>query len=250
MISELLNSSFIQKLKAEKAILTLSIAASLLLIAKEYFGSAFQIYPLLEFFHADTLLRVFQYHPQAHFYKQLYWLFGCYLFYLLLPIVFVISNSQKMKEVGWKLTIPKQHIKIYLFLALIIIPVIIIAATTKRFQQTYPFFHFNPIVNTPKQFLIWEIGYMLQFVAVEFFFRGFLLFSFAKFIGSSAVYVSLIPYCMIHFGKPLPETIGAIVAGVVLGKMALESKSILPGIVIHCMVGCCMDCLSMYYKFG
>jgi membrane protease YdiL (CAAX protease family) len=90
---------------------------------------------------------------------------------------------------------------------------------------------------------------MLQFVAVEFFFRGFLLFGLARFIGPYAVYVAVIPYCMIHFGKPLPETIGAIIAGIVLGKMALASKSIFPGILIHCLVGCLMDCLSTYYKY-
>lgn len=33
---------------------------------------------------------------------------------------------------------------------------------------------------------------------------------------------------MIHFEKPLPETIGAIIAGLALGMMAIRSKSIIP----------------------
>lgn len=246
---EMIVASFKQKLKDEKPILALTITASLLLIAKDYFGSAFQIYPLLEFFKFNTLLNNFKYNQDAHFYKQLYWLFGCYLFYLILPMCYVIMSKSKLSEVGWKLTIPKKHLSIYVSLAFIIVPVIIIAATTEKFQNTYPFFKFNPLIHRWQDFAIWETGYMFQFVAVEFFFRGFLLFGLARIIGPYAVYVAVIPYCMIHFGKPLPETIGAIIAGIVLGKMALASKSIFPGILIHCLVGCLMDCLSIYHKY-
>jgi len=241
--------SILQKINEEKPIISISVAACLLLIAKEYFGNAFQIYPVIEFFQFKKLFSLFYNNPNAHFYKQLYWLLGCYVFYLLLPMALVRGSSKKLSEVGWKFSIPKKHINIYLILAIAIIPVIIIAATTERFQHTYPFFKFNPALHSWQQFFVWEIGYMFQFVAVEFFFRGFLLFSFARIIGPSAVYVALLPYCMIHFGKPLPETIGAIVAGIVLGKMALASKSIVPGILIHCMVGLLMDSLSVYHKF-
>jgi membrane protease YdiL (CAAX protease family) len=249
MILDFLNGTLFQNLKSEKPIISLSIVACLLLIAKDYFGSAFQIYPILSFLGCKDLLHLFNHSADAHFYKQLYWLLGCYLFYLIIPIGFKAFGKTKLSEIGWKLNIPKKHISVYLFLAIIILPVIIIAATTERFQNTYPFFKFNPAFHSWQQFILWETGYMLQFVAVEFFFRGFLLFGFARFIGPSAVYVALIPYCMIHFGKPLPETIGAIIAGIVLGKMALASKSIFPGILIHCMVGCLMDCLSIYHKF-
>lgn len=246
---EMINASFKQKLKAEKPIIALTIVVCMLLIAKDYFGSAFQIFPILEFINFNTLLNTFTYSPNAHFYKQLYWLFGCYLFYLILPMCYVTLSNNKLSEVGWKLTIPKKHLSIYVCLGLIIVPVIIIAATTEKFQNTYPFFKFNPLIHSWQHFAIWETGYMLQFVAVEFFFRGFLLFGLARFIGPYAVYVAVIPYCMIHFGKPLPETIGAIIAGIVLGKMALASKSIFPGILIHCLVGCLMDCLSTYHKY-
>ncbi len=245
----MINASFKQKLKAEKPIIALTIVVCMLLIAKDYFGSAFQIFPILEFINFNTLLNTFTYSPNAHFYKQLYWLFGCYLFYLILPMCYVTLSNNKLSEVGWKLTIPKKHLSIYVCLGLIIVPVIIIAATTEKFQNTYPFFKFNPLIHSWQHFAIWETGYMLQFVAVEFFFRGFLLFGLARFIGPYAVYVAVIPYCMIHFGKPLPETIGAIIAGIVLGKMALASKSIFPGILIHCLVGCLMDCLSTYHKY-
>ena len=53
---------------------------------------------------------------------------------------------------------------------------------------------------------------------------------------------------MIHFGKPFPETVGAIVAGLVLGTMALRSKSIIPGICVHFTIAIGMDLLSLWQQ--
>ena len=53
---------------------------------------------------------------------------------------------------------------------------------------------------------------------------------------------------MIHFGKPFPETLGAIVAGLVLGTMALRSKSIVPGICVHFTIAIGMDLLSLWQQ--
>ena len=38
-------------------------------------------------------------------------------------------------------------------------------------------------------------------------------------MGSHAIFVMVVPYVMIHFGKPMLETVGAIIAGVVLGLL-------------------------------
>ena len=34
----------------------------------------------------------------------------------------------------------------------------------------------------------------------------------------------IVPYCMIHYGKPLPETLGAIGAGLILGTLAMRTQ--------------------------
>jgi hypothetical protein len=53
---------------------------------------------------------------------------------------------------------------------------------------------------------------------------------------------------MIHFGKPLPEAIGSIVTGFVLGTMCLESRSIWGGAFVHVSVACGMDLLSLWQR--
>ncbi len=168
------------------------------------------------------------------------------LFYFLLPYLFSrIGLKQNIAQTGLSLNIPKQHFRIYLMMLMLVIPLVVIASFNTHFQATYPFYYF-PKGNFPlKRFVIWETFYLLQFVGIEYFFRGFILFNCKQFFNENAVYISVIPYCMIHFGKPMPETIAAIIAGIFLGKMALRSGSILPGILLHYTVALTMDLLSL-----
>jgi len=57
-----------------------------------------------------------------------------------------------------------------------------------------------------------------------------------------------IPYCMIHFGKPFPETMAAIIAGIVLGTLSLKSRTIWMGVMIHYSVALTMDISALWQK--
>jgi membrane protease YdiL (CAAX protease family) len=50
---------------------------------------------------------------------------------------------------------------------------------------------------------------------------------------------------MIHYGKPLPETMGAIGAGLLLGTLAMRTRSIWGGVLIHVGVATTMDVLAL-----
>ena len=60
----------------------------------------------------------------------------------------------------------------------------------------------------------------------------------------------VIPYTMIHFGKPAPETFAAILAGFILGYLALKSRSFLWGWMLHWGVAITMDLLVIGREFG
>ena len=64
--------------------------------------------------------------------------------------------------------------------------------------------------------------------------------------GSLSVVVMTIPYTMIHFGKPVQEAFAAIIAGLILGLMAVRSKSFVPGIFLHVAVAITMDLLVLW----
>ena len=139
----------------------------------------------------------------------------------------------------WK----KGHGKIYLGLYLIMLPVLVGISFTESFQGKYPFY--DAAGESLPHFLIYESGYAIQFFSLEAFFRGFLVFALFKRFGYHAVTIMTVPYCMIHFGKPPAESLGAIVAGMLLGYLALKSKSWLPGALLHFGVGLTLDVLCI-----
>jgi hypothetical protein len=53
---------------------------------------------------------------------------------------------------------------------------------------------------------------------------------------------------MIHFGKPLSECLGSVVAGIALGTLALRTGSIYGGVVVHCGVAWSMDLFALAHS--
>jgi membrane protease YdiL (CAAX protease family) len=96
-------------------------------------------------------------------------------------------------------------------------------------------------------FFLWECAYAVSFLALEAFFRGYLLFTCAARMGWLSVFVMIVPYTMIHFHKPWPECLGAIVAGITLGVLALAFRSFWGGVVVHAMVAVTMDILAVHH---
>ena len=128
----------------------------------------------------------------------------------------------------------------------LMIPAIFVAGQRPDFLSTYPLLH-------PAPPLVWSGGLLLAYwvcygtilFSTEFLFRGVLLFSLESRLGLAAVGVSVLPYCLIHVHKPLPEAFGSIVAGFVLGYFALTTRSIGGGVLVHCAVAFSMDTLAL-----
>ena len=164
--------------------------------------------------------------------------------YVILPILVIVAMpGQRLRDYFIGLGELKRHAWIYGVLLVCVAPVIYWASTRASFYQTYPFYKWAN--RSPMDFWTWEAMYVLQFVSLEFFFRGFMLKGLARSMGSGAIFVMVVPYCMIHYGKPMPETLGAIGAGIVLGTLALRSKSIWGGVAVHCAVAIAMDLLAL-----
>ena len=85
-------------------------------------------------------------------------------------------------------------------------PLVFWVSTQESFLIKYPFYRPSSEDHIYPNLFIWEIFYFLQFISLEFFFRGFLVHGLKKEIGDYSVLVMVIPYCMIHFQKPFLET--------------------------------------------
>jgi membrane protease YdiL (CAAX protease family) len=176
----------------------------------------------------------------------IYWAVGNFVLYVIIPgLIVKLVFRQKLGDYGFKLQGAFKDWWVYpLFLA-IMLPIVFIVSRAKHFQDTYPFYRVGDQPLWP-WFWIWELFYALQFLGLEFFFRGFMVHGLRHRFGAYSIPVMTIPYCMIHFQKPMPETFGAIVAGFVLGFMSLRTRSVILGAALHVGVAVSMDLTSLW----
>jgi hypothetical protein len=132
---------------------------------------------------------------------------------------------------------------VYLALYGLMLPLLWLVSQRSEFATLYPFV---PSARTSLGvFLVWELAYASQFVALEAFFRGYLLFTCAQRIGWNAIPVMVVPYTMIHFHKPFLECLSAVAAGLLLGVLALRFRTFWGGAVLHILVAVSMDVLAV-----
>jgi len=178
--------------------------------------------------------------------RNITWSLGCAFFYLIIPGVIVkVIYKERLRDWGLSPGGYFRHLWIY---ALLFIPVglcVIAVSYTPAFQNNYPFYK---TAFGWHDLLVWEAFYALQFFCLEFFFRGFMVNGLKQRFGSGAVLFMVVPYCMIHFQKPFLETLGAICAGLVLGILALRTRSIWGGATIHVAVAMSMDFAALVQR--
>jgi membrane protease YdiL (CAAX protease family) len=178
--------------------------------------------------------------------KGFAWWSGWRVFgYVIMPMI-VLSwlPGERIRDYHVSLKGFFKHLWIYVALFLCVLPAVIMASHTPSFRHTYPFYRLAN--RSGFDLWAWEALYAAQFVSLEFFFRGFILQGLRRALGSNAIFVMIVPYCMIHYGKPLPETLGAIGAGLILGTLAMRTKSIWGGVLIHIGVAMTMDVLALH----
>ena len=160
----------------------------------------------------------------------------------------------------WKLCFPRdslldfglrtkgffKHVWIYGLALALVVPLTYLVSLRSDFGTYYPFY--KGASRSWFDFLTWEGFYFAQFFALEMFFRGFILGALRRSFGSGAIFAMAVPYCMIHFGKPYPETIGAIVAGIFLGSLSMKTKSIYQGFLVHITIAALMDWLALGHR--
>ncbi len=161
------------------------------------------------------------------------------------PTAPVLRGLAAVRDYGVKWKQPFACWWVYALMYLTLLPAVIYVSRLERFQATYPFLRMEPGEPLWPKLIVWELLYAAQFVALEFFFRGFLLHGIRRRFGAYSILVMTVPYCMIHFGKPVQETIGAIVAGLLLGFMSLKTRSIWMGALLHIAVAWTMDAIAL-----
>ncbi len=173
----------------------------------------------------------------------LYWFTTDFITLFIIP-VFIIKLLLKENLIDYGLSVGdlKTGIKVSIIFLLIMTPIIWLVSSTDGFVQKYP--HLPSARESWSQFFIYESGMLLYMFAWEFVWRGFMLFGLKEKFGYYAVLIQMIPFVILHNGKPELETFGAIAGGIALGILALRTKSFYYCVVVHIAVMFMIDFIS------
>ena len=164
-------------------------------------------------------------------------------FLLVIIAVFFLWRIIKPSYSFCGLTLKNFQLRPYLILLACMIPLILLASLRPEFLHAYPkmkVLSFMPITHWYDR-LIFEISYGIDFLTIETFFRGFVVLALAQFVGRDAILPMAAFYCVIHFGKPLPECISSYFGGLILGVLAFETGSIIGGFMVHVGIAWMME---------
>ncbi len=181
--------------------------------------------------------------------RYLYWAVTSLAVRILAPcLVIWLILRERPRDFGYRLRGTTRHAWIYLVLFVLMLPVIAAVSFTQAFQVKYPMY--SQAIRGWGHLIPYEVAYGIQFFGVEAFFRGFLTFGLYQRFGYYALLVMVIPYSMVHFGKPALEVFAAIPAGLLLGFLALRTGSWLYGALLHWAVGISMDVAAILQRGG
>ncbi len=168
------------------------------------------------------------------------------IWYIVPALLYWYFLDKENKDSFYGLTYRNFDWRTYALMLVIVVPFIIWASFRTDFLETYP--RYKPslaegYLGVPylATVFVHEFFYLLQFLALELFFRGFIVLSLARYMGNGAVWVMVWLYVLIHFGKPWPETFSSAFGGYILGVLALKTRTVMGGVYIHGGVALLME---------
>lgn len=235
------------------AIVLMVAAFCLLILQYMKFNTSFYVSLELFFsqFSSNPLEELRQLRRETFFplVTQAWWTFWHVLTFVLIPIIAIkFFLKEPLKNYGLGIGKLGKHFKWYLLLVAPILCFVVIVSFREDFSNHYPFYKLAH--RSWFDLILWEVLYLLQFICVEFFFRGFIIQGCRPSFGVNAIFVMIVPYLMLHFTKPWLEASGAIFFGLFLGMLAFHSRTIWGGVLVHVSIALSMDIAALLQTKG
>jgi len=189
-----------------------------------------------------------------HRYDKLNWClltFGWLYLGTRLPSLAMLGRGEANDGLGagrWRFWLPWTA----LLLVFMVVVIVAYAGGQSQFTTYYPMFrsdwpNWNPTRNGWWFLVAFEIAQGFYFLAWEYFFRGWMLFRLERTCGANAILWQTMPFVLMHLGKPGPELHSSLIAGLVLGWLALRSRSFWPCFLLHWCAACTMDLVAVWH---
>jgi membrane protease YdiL (CAAX protease family) len=182
---------------------------------------------------ATLFLMLARYHSLGANWKQF-----CF-YYALLPLATILLVLRKNPlDFGLRLG----NVRLWGFHLLVACPVVFLlvylGTSTADVQRYYHASDFKP--------LGFVVESAIQVGAWEFIFRGFMLFGLKEKFKEGAILVQMIPFALLHLGKPEAETISCIVSGLYFGYVCYRTGSFWPAWLLHLFINYSTTFLAVY----
>lgn len=227
--------------------------AAIVLTLQEYYGGrsfyAVTIEPWLRELQSNGVASI-NVKRYGELYGFTWWVAARVIGYVVIPLLAwrLWFREDSVLDMGLRGRGFRSHLWIYGVCLTGVIVAMLVVARQPEFVSYYPFY--KNASRSWFDFLAWESIYFVQFFALEFFFRGWMMAALRPSLGSAAIFAMALPYCMIHYGKPYLETNGALLTGVVLGSLAMRTRSIYAGFLVHITVAGLMDTIALSARNG
>jgi membrane protease YdiL (CAAX protease family) len=180
----------------------------------------------------------------VYFIEYAYWLISEFLSQFVIPILLILFIlKDKPGNYGIRFGDKKLGFSLSFAIIIIMLPILWIVTGYGSFQEAYPQCQY--VRDSWNLFFIYEFFFLLYMIGWEFIWRGYMLFGLKEKFGNYAILLQMIPFTILHNGKPQLETLGAIIAGLALGILAFRTRSFIYGVIIHTSVMFIIDTISV-----
>lgn len=151
------------------------------------------------------------------------------LYFFVLPVcAIVLVFRQNPLDFGLRPGNWRLWIKFVGVAAAIIIPVLLVSSQVPSMRRYYS--------GQQEDLLYYCLSMGALLFAWEFFFRGFLLFGLMDRLQEKSIIIQMVPFALMHLGKPEIEALSTVITGTLFGFIAYRSRSFWPAFIIHLML--------------
>lgn len=175
--------------------------------------------------------------------EYLFWFIGDFLVFFVIPVLLIIFVlKEPLKDFGVGFGDVKAGLGITALFLGAMLPIVWFVSASPSFSATYP--HLTSAKTDWGVFLIYEAGMLTYMIGWEFVWRGYMTFGLYEKFGYYAVLIQMLPFTILHNGKPSLETFGAVLGGIALGVLALRTRSFIYCVLVHFGVMFSIDTIS------
>lgn len=162
--------------------------------------------------------------------------------YVVAPMIVARAVGVRPAALGIALGDARRYLGVGAIVVAAALPLVVALSFTTSFRHAYPVF--PPAVVGGRVLAAWLPLLALMLFCVEFFYRGFLLAMLRPALGRVALFAMIVPYALTH--ADLVEALGAIVVGLLLGTLALRSRSIWVGWLVHVSIAFAIEAAAVW----